>query len=106
MKGPTSGLKLVHLRNRRDLRNEGRTMQHCIGSNGMGYDQRAGRTASGLYYSVRDSRNDSQSVHVGDATARQDKYFKCPTCGKYDPGPSAEYLQQDWPQHSDLVMPN
>lgn len=71
---------IYHLRNKRDLRVEGRRMNHCIGSNGMSYINNL-EDGSGLYYSVRDKSNNPLGTLELERT--EDEYHKCPKCNKF-----------------------
>ncbi len=80
---PHAGYHLYHLRTKRDLRVEGRRMNHCIGSNGQSYDGKR-ENGTGLYYSIRDDDNVPHgTVEFGRS---QSHYFKCPSCNKFTPG--------------------
>lgn len=77
---PLTGHSVYHLRNKRDLRVEGRRMQHCIGSNGQDYVQKL-EDGDGLYYSVRDHRNNPLGTLSFDKS--RNEYYKCGNCGNF-----------------------
>lgn len=77
------GMHIVHLRNRRDLRVEGRRMNHCIGSSTMGYANKLD-DGTGLFYSVRDGDNNPMATL--EMARKPENYFKCPHCGKFSLG--------------------
>lgn len=78
-----AGWKMVRLRDRRDLRREGRMMRHCIGNSSQRYDQKLDDGQS-AFFSLRDPQNKPYgTLEVG--KTRQN-YFKCPSCGKFTTG--------------------
>lgn len=76
-------LKIVHLRNRRDLRHEGRKLNHCIGTSGQRYDKQID-DGVGLFYSVR--TQDNRPLGTIAFERSKEHYYKCPSCGKFTPG--------------------
>lgn len=75
-----NGFKMVRLRDKRDLRREGARCNHCIGSNGQGYDNKLAN-GDGLYYSLRDSKNQPHATLELNKVA--ESYMKCPNCGQF-----------------------
>lgn len=80
---PHNGHGVYHLRNKRDLRVEGRRMNHCIGSNGQGYIDKLA-DGEGLFYSVRDRNNHPLGTLSLDKSTND--YYKCGSCGHFVAG--------------------
>jgi hypothetical protein len=74
------GYTIKRLRNKRDMVKEGQRMDHCVGSNGMGYIEK-NNEGLGAYYSLRDGNN-TPLVTI-EMTPKADEYAKCPHCGKF-----------------------
>lgn len=70
---------IKRLRNRRDMRKEGQRMDHCVGSNGMGYLEKNDE-GKGAYYSLRTPNN--EPVATLEMTPKGEHYYMCPGCGK------------------------
>lgn len=78
-----NGYNVVRLRNKRDMVREGDTMNHCIGSNGMGYIEK-NDDGEGLYYSLRTP--DNEPIGTAELEKTSDEYYKCPSCSQFTSG--------------------